>query len=336
MSDDLVSVIMTSYNSNYKFLNKAIKSVLNQTYNNFEFIIVDDGSTNDSLENVIRELINEKNFDKINIIKQDNQGLCNARNMGIKNSKGKYIAFIDDDDIWKENKLEVCYRYFEENRLKDDKLGMIFSQSEIIDENDFVYGIYGFIVKGNIYNKILGKNIIGPPSSVMIDRNVFIDIGNFDPSYIYAEDIELWYRITEKYNVYSLDIPLIKYRYRVNSLSKNYIKMAYYTEKAIKDTLKKVNDKTINKNNILTKYYLDFAYLFFSNNDSKMFKKYYLNCIKTNKRNIINLKLLFGFIISSGGNKVMEIFNKIRRKDIIPPSYLKVYNYLDYEVENEE
>lgn len=330
MLNDLISVIMTSYNSNEKFLKKAIESVLNQTYSNFELIIVDDGSSNNALNNVISQM-NVIDY-RVKIIKQDNRGLCNARNTGIINSKGKYIAFIDDDDIWKKQKLELCYSYFKKIREVDSRVGMVFSHCEIIDENDKKYGIYGFIVKGNIYSKILGKNIIGPPSSVMISKDVLSDVGMFNSEYIYGEDVELWYRVTEFYNVYSINKPLIQYRYRTNSLSKNYEKMAYYTEKAIKNALDRNCDNLLNKSKILSKYYLDFAYLFFSNSNSKMFKKYYYKSISVNKINLINIKLLFGFIISLGGDSVMVKVNNFRRKDTIPPAYLKVYNCIDNEV----
>lgn len=332
MNCDLISVIMTTYNSSREFLEQAIKSVLNQTYNNFEFIIVDDGSTNDSVEYVLNKFIDYKNYNKIKVIKQSNSGLCGARNTGIINSNGKYIAFIDDDDIWNNNKLEICYEYFKVNNIKDNKIGIVFSQCEIIDEDNNIHGTYGFVVKGNIYRKILGKNIIGPPSSVMLDKKVLQDVGMFNSDYIYAEDIELWYRITEKYNVYSIDIPLIQYRYRKNSMSKNYKKMSEYTEMAILSALDRSKDQYLNRKKILTKYYLDFAYLFFSNNNSNMFKKYYFKCIKVDKKNIINIKLLFGILFSSFGDGLMKKINRLRRREDIPPSYLKVYNFLDNEV----
>ena len=319
----IISVIMTSYNSDEKFLNEAIMSVLNQTYTDFEFIIIDDGSTNKILDKVINEI----RSDKIKVIKQDNQGLCNARNTGINLASGRYIAFLDDDDIWYDTKLQESIDFFEKIKKNDKNIGLIFTQSTIIDELGKEYGVYGYKVRGNIFEKILGKNIIGPPSSVLIDKKVIENVGGFNPNYLYAEDLELWYRVTKKYNVYSLDKPLIKYRYRNNSLSKNYRKMALYTEKALITTIKRENIVE-NKSEVFSKYYIDYAYLFFSNSDSKMYKEYFKKAINENVRNIINFKLVFGYLFSLFGDNIMIRFNNRRRKDyIVPPSYLKVYDY---------
>lgn len=321
--NDNISVIMTSYNSNEKFLNEAIMSVLNQTYKHFEFIIIDDGSTNKVLDKVVNEI----KSDKIKVVKQENKGLCNARNTGISLSSGQYIAFLDDDDVWYNTKLQESIDFFEEIKRNDENIGVVFTQSTIIDELGKEYGVFGYKVKGNIFEKILGKNIIGPPSSVLIDRKVLEDVGGFNSKYIYAEDLELWYRVTKKYNVYSINKPLIKYRYRTNSLSKNYRKMALYTEEALLTTINR-EDIRENKSEILSKYYIDYAYLFFSNSDSKMYKEYYKKSIKSNFKNIMNSKLLFGYIFSLFGDNIMKLFNNRRRKNnIVPPSYLKVYDY---------
>jgi glycosyltransferase involved in cell wall biosynthesis len=314
---------MTVYNSNEKFLRDAINSVFNQTYKNFEFIIVNDGSNNGIMDFVLNEFKNSS----LKIVNQKNSGLCNARNRGIKEAKGKYIAFIDDDDVWIDSKLQECLNYFLEVKKKDSNLGMIFSQSKIIDENDKEYGIFGYKVSGDIYEQILGKNIIGPPSSVFIEKYVFDKVGIFDNKYVYAEDIELWYRLTKEFHVYSIDKPLIKYRYRINSLSKNYRKMGLFTEMALIKALD--NDLELeNKNKILSKYYIDFAYLYFSNNDIGYFRKYYFNSIKFNFKLIFNIKLTIGIFLSLLGEKKLKKFNELRRSnDVIPPSYLKIYDY---------
>lgn len=328
MEKELVSVIMTSYNSNEKFLRQAIESVLNQNYENFEFIIVDDGSTNSVLKKVLDEL---RGINKIKIIYQKNKGLCNARNTGIKNSKGKLISFIDDDDIWYENKLKETVDYFNLIKEKDFKISMVFTQAEIIDESNKKYGIYGFNVKGNIFRDLLGKNIIGPPSSVLIEKDKLCEVGLFNESFIYAEDIELWYRLSKKYNIYSLNKPLIQYRYRKNSLSKNYEKMAQYTEKALQMALKDGNLTKKEENKILSKYYKDFACLFFSNNNIEYFKKYlfkYIKYIRIYTINVIDIKLIFGFLSTLLGKRFIKWINiKKMRNNTIPSAYLNICDY---------
>ena len=325
MKKELVSVIMTSYNSDEKFLKQSIQSVLCQKYENYEFIIVDDGSTNNILQKVLRSVdINNK----IKVIYQENKGLCSARNTGICNSRGKFISFIDDDDIWYENKLSDTVIYFNKVQKDDCKLGMVFTQSEIIDEDNNKYGVYGFDAKGDIFHKLLGKNIVGPPSSVLIEKEKLESVGLFNEEFIYAEDIELWYRFAKKYNIYSLDKPLIQYRYRKNSLSKNYKKMGEYTEKALYLILKNCNLSKSNKSEILTKYYTDFACLFFSNNDIKEFRKYFYKYIKYNNRKVPNIRLSCGFILSLFGIKFIRLFNKIRKnKEIVPVGYLNICDY---------
>lgn len=317
MEKDLVSVILTSYNSNEKFIVEAIQSVFNQTYKNIEFILIDDGSTNNTINKISQYI----DFSKIKLIKQKNLGLCGARNTGIKNSNGKYVAFIDDDDIWLEDKIEKCVKCFYDYDKKYDNLGLVFSQSKIIDENDEEKGVYGFIVRGNIYKKILGKNIIGPPSSVVIKKDVLYDIGLFNNKFIYAEDIELWYRLTQKYSVVSINEPLIKYRYRAESLSKNFRQMGVYTEKALITNINK-NITEKEKRKILAKYYYDYANLYFSASDKEFYIKYLRKANYYDDSRLISFKHLFGRIVCLFGENTMKKFNKIRRfKQQIPPSY---------------
>lgn len=320
-----VSVILTSYNSNEVYLKKAIKSVLNQSYDKLELIIVNDGSQND----VCDKLIKEFNSNKVLYIKQSNKGLACARNTGIKASTGHYICFIDDDDIWLQNKVKECVNRFEKIEVKDKKIGLVFSQCNVIDEKDYHLGVFGFKVSGNIYEKLLGKNIIGPPSSVMIKRDVLKRVGCFNEIYKYAEDIELWYRITKYYTVYSVNKPLVNYRFRKNSLSKNHCEMAKYTEKALLDELK-VN-KGSNSKKILSKYYSDFAYLFFSNNDCKSYKKYFNKALSASLKNLFNFKLIFGYVVVLFGENVVKYINRLRgRNDNISNSYNTIIEIKNY------
>lgn len=323
LEKELISVILTSYNSKYEFIMNTLKSIKLQTYKNFELIIVDDGSNNGVLDIVLTKF----DFKKIKVIRQENKGLPAARNTGIENATGEYIAFIDDDDLWNENKLEICYKYIKDIQKTDSKAGLVFSFSTVIDEQYNYYGIYGFRVKGDISNKILGKNIIGPPSSVFVKKEVLQQCGGFDESYRYAEDIELWYRLTEICTVYSIDKALISYMYRKNSLSKNYDKMGEFSERALLETYKR---RKINNNHVLEKYYIDYAYLMFSANKCKKYRAYYKKLVKISKRNILNLKLTLGYVLTLFGVTFLTFINNIRRNNNdIPPAYRKIYDYID-------
>lgn len=312
--DPLVSIIVTSYNSIESYLKEAINSVITQTYKNFELIVVDDGSTNGVCKEVCREIVDPR----LAYIRQENKGLPAARNFGVAKSRGEYICFLDDDDRWKNNKIEVVLSRFREYNT-NNKTGLIFSDCNVINEAGEKIGLFGYKVHGDIYEKILGKNIIGPPSSVMIKRFVFNEMGGFNEEYRYAEDIELWYRITRKYDVESINIPLIDYRYRKDSLSKNYREMGRYCEKALDSALAN-SERVIGsqaQKHIRSKFYKDFAYLFFSNNDPKMYRSYYLKAMSCKIDDLFDLKLQFGLFISFLGRNGMARFNRIRNKNKI-------------------
>lgn len=316
----LVSTIITSYNSDEKFLIEAIKSVLNQTYNNIEIIIVDDGSTNGVCKKVSSSF-----KDKVKYIHQENQGLACARNTGILNSTGYYVCFLDDDDIWVSGKVERQVNKFNEIEKFDNNIGMTFTYSNVIDEEGKLLGKCGFKVKGNIYPKILRGNIIGAPSSVMIKKQVLNDVGVFNPDFRYAEDIELWYRVTKKFTVYSTNEFLINYRWRNNSLSKNLEKMDYYSEKALVSALDLEKGNTLvydYRKQILSDYYRNMAYTYFSGNNAKMYKKTFYKLLKINLRSIFNKKLIFGYLISIFGESSLKTINRLRKREQRLPKQL--------------
>ena len=325
MYEDLVSVIITTYNSNEVFLKNAIESVLGQTYENIEVIIIDDGSTN----NISKEICEKYKY-KIQYYYQENKGLAGARNTGIIKSKGKYIAFLDDDDIWIEEKISKQIDRIKEVERRDSNVGLTFTYSIVIDEYDNYISKYGYKVEGYIFEKILGRNIIGAPSSVLIKRNVLEDVGLFNEEFRYAEDIELWYRITKRYSVYSTNDYLIKYRFRENSLSKNIEKMYYYTEAALLKIMQseKNNINIQNKRReIYDRFYLNTAYSFFSANNKVMYDKIFKILIKNNIRNIFNKKLVLGYVISIFGNGFLNELNKIRKKNKIPKAMMSIQDF---------
>lgn len=318
----LVTTIITSYNSNERFLIKTINSVINQTYSNIEIIVVDDGSTNGICKKVCYLF-----KDKVNYIYQENKGLASARNTGIYNSNGYYICFLDDDDEWLTTKVEKQINRFEEVEQFDKNIGLTFTYSYVIDENDMLLSKCGFKVQGYIYEKILRGNIIGAPSSVMIKKQVLNEVGVFNSEFRYAEDIELWYRITKKYTVYTTNEFLINYRWRKNSLSKNLEKMDYYSEKALISILnEEKNNVDIQKYKdlILSDYYENMAYTYFSGNNARMYLNTVHKLIKIDKRYIFNIKVVFGYFVSLLGNSGISSINKLRKRDTRIPTTLTV------------
>ena len=211
----LISVIVSTYNRS-EFLSKTIDSILNQTYRNFELIIVDDGST-DNTENVI----NNYNDYRIIYIKTDNWGgPARPRNIGIKQSKGNYIAFCDDDDIWKNNKLEKQLRLFKMNK----DLGICFTSYSIINNKDKAVGEQKIRKKNSnptFTNFFLSAGYICN-SSVMIDANLLAQIGyqNESLKIIAIEDSEYWARILSMYKGCFIKEKLVEYRIHDDSIQR--------------------------------------------------------------------------------------------------------------------
>lgn len=129
--NDLVSIITPCYNGE-KYIHETIESVLKQTYSNWEMIIVDDGSKDNSSA-IINEYVKKNN--KIKLIKQENKGCASARNNGIRNANGRYIALLDADDVWNSNFLEEQIKF-----IKEKNAVCVFSEYERIDLNSKPYG----------------------------------------------------------------------------------------------------------------------------------------------------------------------------------------------------
>jgi glycosyltransferase involved in cell wall biosynthesis len=188
------SVVIPVYNR-ISTLKSAIESVLAQTFTDYEIIVVDDGSQSD-----IRSAI-KPYLGRIKYIKLDkNQGVSYARNTGIKESSGEYIAFLDSDDIWLPDKLQAQYYAFKETKLL------------VCHTNEFWYRGDRFINQakrharfgGMIFDKVLDFCRISP-SSVAIHKSVFETCGMFDESMRVCEDYDLWLRICSKYEVIYLE-----------------------------------------------------------------------------------------------------------------------------------
>jgi glycosyltransferase involved in cell wall biosynthesis len=193
-----VSVIIPTYNRGW-ILNEAIDSVLAQTFDAYEVIVVDDGSEDNTAE-ILKNYSN-----KIRIIHQKNKGVSAARNLGIKSSSGRFIALLDSDDLWLPEKLERQISFFRKNS------GAMICQTQEI-----------WIRKGKRVNpckhhKKLSGMIFEPslslclvsPSAVMFKRELLETVGFFDESLYACEDYDLWLRVSLKFPVYLIDEALI-------------------------------------------------------------------------------------------------------------------------------
>ena len=210
----LVSIITPCYNSE-KFIAETIASVINQTYNNWELLITDDGSTDNSVE-IINEFILKES--RIKLFKIKNSGAALARNNSIKESKGDFIAFIDSDDMWFPKKLELQVKFMETHCYN-----LTFTSYKKIDEEGKDLNLIVTCYNTLTYNQMLYSNKIGCLTA-MYNSDKLGKI--YMPILRKRQDYALWLKILKKEKkAYGLDIVLSKYRVRDNSISNNKIEM---------------------------------------------------------------------------------------------------------------
>ena len=223
----LVSVVMPIYGVE-RFVAEAIDSVLSQTFTDFEFLIVDDVSPDGS-----RSICEEYSDERMRIIVHEkNRGLAGARNTGIRQARGKYIALLDSDDKWTMDKLEKHVEHLNQS----PKVGVSFSRSVFMNEEGELMNTYQMPkLSGITPEHLLCRNPIGNGSAPVIRREVFADIAYednlygetedyfFDDNFRQSEDIECWIRIASltNWSIEGLSEPLTVYRLNSGSLSAN-------------------------------------------------------------------------------------------------------------------
>lgn len=208
-NNPLVSVVIPTYNK-AQYLKKAIESVLNQTYKAIEMIIIDDGST-DNTQQVVKSF----NDPKIIYIWQKNKGPAAAKNTGIKKAQGKYIAFLDSDDLWLEEKLEKQLEFMEKN----PEMSLLGTGCYEIDSQGKILGKKIFPKKNENLQKILIRYNPFIQSSVLVKKEVFDKIKGYDENFSESEDYEFWLRVARYYKIANLPELLVMKRYHSENLS---------------------------------------------------------------------------------------------------------------------
>jgi glycosyltransferase involved in cell wall biosynthesis len=235
------SVIIPVYNVQ-KYIATAVQSVLDQTYENFELLIVDDGSPDRSVE-----ICEQFTDPRIRIIRQKNRGLAGARNTGIRHAQGQYLAFLDGDDFWEPEMLAQNIAHLQSS----PEVGVSFNRSAFVDEQGKSLGTYTMPQLQDIdVVCLLRGSPISNGSAVVIRRQVFEEIRfqdnlygtvedfYFDENFRRAEDIECWIRIVIQTPWKIAGIPEALTLYRVNSggLSANFFKQLEACEQVIEKT----------------------------------------------------------------------------------------------------
>jgi glycosyltransferase involved in cell wall biosynthesis len=201
-TDISVSVIIPTYNRGY-IVGRAIQSVLDQTYQGFEIVVVDDGSK-DNTEEVVKGL-NDK---RVRYIKHErNEGLPAARNTGIKATKSEYVAFQDSDDEWLPEKLGKQMVAF---RTASSNIGVVYTAFLRIEGGKKTYIPSPEVPQkeGDIYGSLLRGNFVAAPAAV-VRRECFAKAGVFEEGIPCFEDWELWLRISKYYHFKCIDEPLL-------------------------------------------------------------------------------------------------------------------------------
>lgn len=211
----LVSIIIPTYNAG-KYIEQAVKCVIEQNYQNWEMIIVDDGST-DNTSSVVFPFLNDK---RITYVKKENGGVSNARNYGANLAKGEYLCFLDADDFFHPDNISEKMNILN----SDASIGLVHADVRMTDEQGKPSGSFNTGLSGsNLYLNLLAWNecVIPAPSSIMIRRDVFYSIGMWDPAFSTAADQDFFIRVTHNYKIHRIHKALTSYRVVNASMSKN-------------------------------------------------------------------------------------------------------------------
>lgn len=229
MTKPLISVIIPTFNRAAVLL-RAIDSVLKQQYKNFELIIIDDGST-DGTEILLKTFIENG---VLKYFRQENSGVSSARNCGAKMAKGEWLSFLDSDDEWLPHKLQVQIDFLKTN----PNFSIVYGQEIWIRNGKrvnprLIHQKFG----GWIFDKCVLQCLIAP-SSVLLQKNLFIQMGGFDLDYIVCEDYDLWLKISSLYEVGFISSPImIKHGGHIDQLSTKYVAMDMWRLRSLKRIL---------------------------------------------------------------------------------------------------
>jgi glycosyltransferase involved in cell wall biosynthesis len=242
-----VSIIIATFNRAH-YLKEAICSVLAQSFQDYEIIVIDDGSTDNTRE------IAASFKDKIRYIYQKNQGVIKALNAGIAISKGEYVGFLGDDDLWLKDKLAIQVPELD----KKPDLGFVCSSAITVDESDKELSL---IKKSSNHSddfESLYENNSVLVLTALVRRSVLDDVGYYDENLQQGcEDYDLWLRISKKYKFKMMDQPTAKYRIHQNNMSKN-------TDLMLKALVKTLTKKEITQHLSLIKRQKRIANLYYN------------------------------------------------------------------------
>lgn len=294
-----VSIILATYNRGH-LLDRSIKSVLNQTYQDYELIIVDDGSTDDT-----EKLVQNFNSEKIKYIKhKKNKGNPTARNTGIRLAEGDYIAFQDDDDEWMPEKLE---RQINAYINEPPEVGVVYSQHNSIDiHNDPLPQLKVAQREGYIFGQLLNENHI-PPQTSLIRKECFSTVGMFDERFLRMQDWELFLRISQHYRFKFIDEPLVTVYDQPGGQHEKFERIIV----SLKRVLDMYCSQIKQDRKTLAKYYYRIANLSCTIGKLNQGRLYFLKSLRAYPLDIV---IIGAFLVSLLGDKTYNTIAAVYRK----------------------
>lgn len=216
-----VSVIIGAYNCG-DFIEETVNSVVNQTFTDWELIIVDDCSSDDTCDKILK--VNDKRI-KLIRLKENSGRPAVPRNIGIKSARGELIAFLDGDDIWLPEKLEKAVNIM----AGSEDIGLTYARFKIIrgkTVSPVILPKPGRYESGRVFRSLYTRSFIAC-SGVVVRKSILLQIGffNTDPEFLALEDTDLWLRIAQKHRIVCVDAaPLFLYRINPQGASRGFLK----------------------------------------------------------------------------------------------------------------
>jgi len=273
-SVSLVSVVIPYYNGE-KFIEEAVESVIKQSYRNLELIFVDDGSQ-EKPDKIIAKYGHNERFRYIR--HKHNKGIAATRNTGMGASRGKYIAFLDQDDIWLNDKIEKQIKVFKQ---ANDNLGMVCTGMYFADSVGVAFRqLNGYDdTNQRKMTKDMFFSSINSGSIMMIKTECMNEVGFFDEDFVAYDDFDYWMRTAKKFNIKYINAPLAKKRFHESNTS-------LYNLSVFPDTIKAYH-KACQIHPFLNKYknkkiadiYCKYGFEILSDNNVKMGRKYLLKAL---------------------------------------------------------
>ena len=293
----LITVYITNYNYG-QFINKAINSVLNQTFKNFELIIIDDGSKDKSTK-IIKKFQDKKN---VKIVFQNNKGLIVSNNLALRLSKAKYIMRLDSDDWLDPHALEIMSNILERNK----KISLVFPDYYEVDKN-------GKIIKQVRRHNFKKVKLFDQPAHgacTMIRRENLVDIGGYDEEFNCQDGYYLWLKFIKKYMVRNVNLPLFYYRQHQSNLTINKKRILHNRSRIISKLQVDENKKKVLAILPVRGLKLNPSSLVLKKLNKKPLVFYTID-------SILNSKFINKLIITSPDSKLLNIIKRKYRNKII-------------------